>query len=95
MWFASTTWAKPFFNSIFNRGTESLNKQPQSPPPPSPRIARQKVWSFVGMKQCQISCSVFGTFRGTNNPTVTIPEAAYIQLLRRLPEDEQCNARNM
>jgi hypothetical protein len=27
--------------------------------------------------------------------TVTIPEAAYIQLRRRLPEDEQGNARNM
>jgi hypothetical protein len=26
---------------------------------------------------------------------VTIPEAAYIQLLRRPPEDEQGNARNM
>jgi hypothetical protein len=26
---------------------------------------------------------------------VTIPEAAYIQLRRRLPEDEQGNARNM
>jgi len=26
---------------------------------------------------------------------VTIPEAAYIQLLRRPPEDEQSNARNM
>ena len=26
---------------------------------------------------------------------VTIPEAAYIQLRRRPPEDEQCNARNM
>jgi hypothetical protein len=27
--------------------------------------------------------------------TVTIPEAAYIQLRRRPPEDEQGNARNM
>ena len=27
--------------------------------------------------------------------TVTIPEAAYIQLRRRPPEDEQSNARNM
>jgi len=27
--------------------------------------------------------------------TVTIPEAAYIQLRRRSPEDEQGNARNM
>jgi len=27
--------------------------------------------------------------------TVTIPEAAYIQLLRSPPEDEQGNARNM
>jgi hypothetical protein len=27
--------------------------------------------------------------------TVTIPEAAYIQLRRRTPEDEQGNARNM
>jgi hypothetical protein len=27
--------------------------------------------------------------------TVTLPEAAYIQLRRRLPEDEQVNARNM
>jgi len=26
---------------------------------------------------------------------VTIPEAAYIQLRRRPPEDEQSNARNM
>jgi len=26
---------------------------------------------------------------------VTIPEAAYIQLLRRPPEDEQGNTRNM
>jgi len=26
---------------------------------------------------------------------VTIPEAAYIQLRRRPPEDEQANARNM
>jgi len=26
---------------------------------------------------------------------VTIPEVAYIQLLRRPPEDEQGNARNM
>jgi len=26
---------------------------------------------------------------------VTIPEAAYIQLQRRPPEDEQVNARNM
>jgi hypothetical protein len=26
---------------------------------------------------------------------VTIPEAAYIQLRRRSPEDEQGNARNM
>jgi len=26
---------------------------------------------------------------------MTIPEAAYIQLLRRPPEDEQGNARNM
>jgi len=26
---------------------------------------------------------------------VTIPEATYIQLRRRLPEDEQGNARNM
>ena len=26
---------------------------------------------------------------------VTIPEAAYIQLRRRSPKDEQCNARNM
>jgi len=27
--------------------------------------------------------------------TVTIPEAAYVQLRRRPPEDEQDNARNM
>ena len=26
---------------------------------------------------------------------VTIPEAAYVQLRRRIPEDEQGNARNM
>jgi len=30
-----------------------------------------------------------------NLQTVTIPEAAYIQLRRRPPEDEQGNARNM
>jgi len=32
---------------------------------------------------------------GSNNYSVTIPEAAYIQLRRRPPEDEQDNARNM
>ena len=31
----------------------------------------------------------------SNLQTVTIPEAAYIQLRRRPPEDEQGNARNM
>ena len=31
----------------------------------------------------------------SHQQTVTIPEAAYIQLRRRPPEDEQGNARNM
>src|SRR5215475_986056 len=33
--------------------------------------------------------------RDSHLQTVTIPEAAYIQLRRRPPEDEQGNARNM
>ena len=31
----------------------------------------------------------------THLQRVTIPEAAYTQLRRRPPEDEQCNARDM
>ena len=33
--------------------------------------------------------------QGSHRQTVTIPEAAYIQLRRRPPEDEQGNARNI
>jgi len=33
--------------------------------------------------------------QGSHLQTVTIPEAAYIQLRRRPPEDEQGNARNI
>ena len=36
----------------------------------------------------------YGNFRQLTFYTVTIPEAAYIQLRRRPPEDEQGNARN-
>jgi len=39
--------------------------------------------------------STGGLLRNCHLQTVTIPEAAYIQLRRRPPEDEQGNARNM
>jgi hypothetical protein len=44
-------------------------------------------------------CSSLGGLRSNciyaASGIVTIPEAAYIQLRRRIPEDEQSNARNM
>jgi hypothetical protein len=45
---------------------------------------------------CSFSGGSFLTGAQDSHPqTVTIPEAAYIQLRRRPPEDEQANARNM
>ena len=51
----------------------------------------------------ELPCSSSGGLRrsfltgaqGSHLQRVTIPEAAYIQLRRRPPEDEQGNARNM
>jgi hypothetical protein len=40
-------------------------------------------------------CSFLTGAQDSHLQTVTIPEAAYIQLRRRPPEDEQGNARNM
>jgi hypothetical protein len=42
-----------------------------------------------------LPCSSSGSLRLNCIYAVTIPEAAYIQLRRRPPEDEQSNARNM
>ena len=41
------------------------------------------------------NCSILTGAQDSHLQTVTIPEAAYIQLRRRPPEDEQGNARNM
>ena len=41
------------------------------------------------------NCSFLTGAQDSHLQTVTIPEASYIQLLRRPPEDEQGNARNM
>ena len=40
-------------------------------------------------------CSFVTSAQDSHLQRVTIPEAAYIQLRRRPPEDEQGNARNM
>ena len=45
-------------------------------------ICKTAIWSKHGAQDSHLQ-------------TVTIPEAAYIQLRRRHPEDEQGNARNM
>jgi hypothetical protein len=42
-----------------------------------------------------LTCSVLTSAQDSHLQTVTIPEATYIQLRRRPPEDEQGNARNM
>jgi len=41
------------------------------------------------------NCSFLTGAQDSHLQTVTIPEAAYIQLQRRPPDDEQGNARNM
>jgi hypothetical protein len=41
------------------------------------------------------NCSFLTGAQDSHLQRVTIPEAAYIQLRRRPPEDEQGNARNM
>jgi len=41
------------------------------------------------------SCSFLTGAQDSHLQTVTIPEATYIQLRRRPPEDEQSNTRNM
>jgi hypothetical protein len=42
-----------------------------------------------------LSLSPLTGAQDSHQQTVTIPEAAHIQLRRRLPEDKQSNARNM
>ena len=46
-------------------------------------------------QQKRVSFSFLTGAQDSHLQTVTIPEAAYIQLRRRPPEDEQGNARNM
>ena len=41
------------------------------------------------------NCSFLTGAQDSHLQTVTLPEAAYIQLRRRPPKDEQGNARNM
>jgi len=52
--------------------------------------------SSSGGLRCKCIYSSFLTgAQDSHLQTVTIPQAAYIQLRRRPPEDEQVNARNM
>ena len=56
----------------------------------------QEVYVVIVYMQPLVSSLSFLTgAQDSHLQTVTIPEAAYIQLRRRPPEDEQGNARNM
>jgi hypothetical protein len=54
----------------------------------------QEVYVVIVYMQPLVSSLLTGA-QDSHLQTVTIPEAAYIQLRRRPPEDEQVNARNM
>jgi len=63
------------------------------------RAHLQEVYVVIAYMQPPVSSLSAGYFltgaQDSHLQRVTIPEAAYIQLRRRPPEDEQGNARNM
>jgi len=63
-------------------------------------VYRQPLVSSLSAGDCLVhrlrkKCSFLTGAQNSHLQTVTIPEATYIQLRRRPPEDEQGNARNM